>query len=119
MKLVLINKTEAVQMLGKKWDRPANSDQATVNIQLHKAFYVPEKWIGKRKGVKVTRKKFKKQKTYRAYPTDEELKERLARMQGLSGNQMDAKLQRTEAREISQGKTRSEYEDKAGKRKRV
>lgn len=67
MPLVMINQSEA-KRLGKKWGRPANSDQAVVRGQPHKVYNLSPSEIARisagRKGVKVKRKGFE----YKAFP---------------------------------------------------
>ena len=94
MKLVLINKFEAIEMLGKDWDKPVNSDRATVKGQLHKPFYVSDKWANRRKGITVTRKGFKGRKTYKAYPTtQEDLEKRFSRLMDIPENNVGSYLE--------------------------
>lgn len=98
MKLVLINEFEAVDMLKKDWNKPVNSDKATVQGQIHKTFYVPDSWTKGRKGVTVSRKGFKGRKSYKAYPNN--IDDLLARMGKVFGPSFGQGFKTTEAREV-------------------
>ena len=114
MKLVLLNKFEAVEMLRKDWDKPVNSDRATVNRQPHKTFYVPDKWPKGRKGIMVKRKGFKARKFYRAFPTDlTDLEARFERLMGSSVplEKADANYKESERRSAARSRMSSAVAD--------
>lgn len=116
MKLVLINEFEAVDMLKKDWNKPVNSDKATVKGQLHKTFYVPDSWTKGRKGVTVSRKGFKGRKSYKAYPND--IDGLLARMSDVFGPSFGRGVRTTEAREVRTEEPTDYREPAPGSKKR-
>lgn len=115
MKLVLINEFEAVDMLKKDWNKPVNSDTATVKGQIHKTFYVPDSWTKGRKGVTVSRKGFKGRKSYKAYPND--IQDLLARMGEVFGPSFVRGVKTTEDRE-ARTQQQTEYRQLPGSNKR-